>query len=1081
MLKKGMGFAMVFLLGLQGCKSPLPEELVEASVDIPDNIDFNYDVKPILSDKCFSCHGPDLDGLKGDLRLDIAESAYSALGDHGDRYAIVPGKLSKSELFHRIISDDEEVMMPPPNSNLVLTDREKAILSRWIEQGAEYKDHWSFIPPSMPDIEDCPSETSTIDYLVQQEWYSQGLQPNPRADKETLIRRLSFDLTGLPPSLEEVDEFLADDDPEAYETLVDRLLARPAYGERMAAIWMDVARYADSDGYLDDKHRSFSPWRDWVIHAYNSNMPYNEFVTWQLAGDLIPDSHKESILATAFNRLHKRNTEAGIDFEEFRVEYVADRVQTLSTGIMGLSVQCARCHDHKYDEISQKDYYKMFGMFNSTHEVGSPAYGPDQTPGPALLLTDETQDSLIAFLHQETSKLEGELKQVREKSDEKISQWLGSKNDDQLLNEVKRNISRSLTDHYPLDGYQKSSNGTFSLNNDLVASRSGTVSDPIFRPGVKGNAFFVNEFNTVSLGDKVGWFERTEPFTLDYWLYPDTVYEEVGVIYHCEDLRLGLKGYSMFLKDNRLQFIMAHSFPQNAIVLETLEALMPKKWHHITVTYDGGSKARGVQLYLDGKPMETKTIEDNLYKGILFQPDIHTYGFKGITLGNRPHILPLLHGGIDEVKVYNEALSAMEVRCAHDENETMAYLKSLSDGEKVSYVKDYYWNVKAEDVGEIKQRLRDERRKENEVLNEVSEIMVLGDLPEPRPTYVLDRGVFDQHAEEVEPGVPEAVYPYDSSLPKNRLGLTQWLFDPNHPLTSRVYVNRLWQMFFGKGIVETSEDFGNQGKLPSHPELLDYLAVRFVELGWDVKKLQKEIVMSEVYQLASNVSQEGLEKDPENIYLARGSRFRLPAEMIRDNALASSGLLVERIGGESTYPYQPAGLWDELSNKSWRYQYLQEPGEGLYRRSLYTIWKRTAPPPSMLIFDAPERGECKVRRQTTSTPLQALVLLNDPQYVEANRALAASVLEEYPNDTVEQIQQIFRSITGRRPISVEENLLSRFLEEEIQRFKENPKDRDDYLTVGEYRIDSDLDANQLAALATIAHSIMNTDEGYTRK
>lgn len=1071
---------MVVVLSIVSCQSDLPDEIAKVYAEIPEVVDYNFHVKPILSDKCFSCHGPDVEGLKGGFRLDIEDAAKGKIED-SNRRAIVPGKLGRSEVYHRILAEEDQGIMPPPESNLTLSPREKAILIKWIDQGAEYKPHWSFIPPTIPTSLANRDSLAPIDYLVNEVRSSKGLSPNPKADKETLIRRLALDLTGLPPSLSEVETFLQDPSENAYEKWVDYYLAQPSYGERMASIWMDVARYADSDGYLDDKHRDFTPWRDWVIDAYNKNMPYDQFVTWQIAGDLIPNRTKESVLATAFNRLHKKNSEAGIVFEEFRVEYVADRVQTLSQGIMGLSIQCARCHDHKYDEISQKDYYKLFGMFNSTHEVGSPAYGPDQTPGPALLLSSPEEDQLLDDLKNQKRKLATQYQQLSTTDRNDIQHWINNQTERQVIHKIEAQTQSDLVDYYPLDGYQTTRQGDLVLENRAAPQRPGKLTDPVFQDGIKGSAFFVNEFNTLSLGDKVGWFERTEPFSIEFWMYPDTVYAEVGVLYHCEDLRLGLKGYSFFLRENYLQFIMAHSFPQNAIILESQAPLKPQEWHHIVMTYDGSSQANGVTIYHNGKEMAVTPEADNLYKGILYEPDIHTYGFKGITAGNRTHILPMLNGGIDEIKLYDTDLTAIQVKYAYDPDQFSLALKPKDVSDWSDQLASFYQKYMNPDLKDLRTQIAEVRREENTLLNEISEIMVLGDLPEPRPTYVLDRGLYSQPTEEVEPGVPEAIFAYPESFPKNRNGLTQWLFDPEHPLTSRVYVNRLWQMFFGKGLVRTSEDFGNQGELPSHPELLDYLAIRFMEVDWDIKAMIKEIVLSETYQQSSKGRPEVMEKDPENIYFARGPRFRMSAEMIRDQALAASGLLVDKVGGKSTYPYQPDGLWDELSNKSWRYPYLQEPGEGLYRRSMYTIWKRTAPPPSMLIFDVPERSECRVRRQETSTPLQALVLLNDPQYVEACRVMASQLMEDQNNNLETQINQIYRLIVGRKPTAKEHQLMKNYFEQEHDRFLADPVAQKAYLSVGEIPPSPSIDAAYLAALTSVAHATLNTTEAYTRK
>jgi hypothetical protein len=1071
-------------LTLTGCGVKKPADVVLAEKEIPDLIDFNYDVKPILSDKCFACHGPDKKKQKGGLRLDTEEGAYAALKNAGGKHAIVPNDLSASVAFHMMISDDPEKKMPPANSNLKLSSKEIAVIARWIEQGAQYKPHWSFIKPeksSPPATKNKTWARKPIDQFVMARLEKEGITPSKEANREDLIRRASFDLTGLPPTLEEIDAFLADKSPDAYEKLIDRLLKSPAYGERMASEWMDVARYADSDGYLDDKHREFSPWRDWVIHAFNRNLPYDKFITWQLAGDLIPNKSKETILATAFNRLNKKSSEAGIVFEEYRVEYNADRVQTVSTGIMGLSVQCARCHDHKYDPVSQEDYYKMFGLFNSTNEIGSPVYGPDQTPGPALLLTEPENEKLLTFIDQQTAELESQKNNHLKASGPTFQAWLNSGKISGDL--VAKTSKAGLEAYYPFDELVPQGDKKIGTPNLVNPKKPATCNEPILRPGIKGNAYFVSDYNSIKLGHNIGYHERTEPFSVDLWINPNTVYPDAGIFYNCEDLRLGYKGYSLRLANNKLEFIIAHSYPQNAIQVSTIYPVPAKKWTRVTVTYDGSSKAAGANIYINGRKAAVSRDFDNLYKGLLYEKDIHTYGFDGFTLGQRNLLIPFKDGGIDELKIYNQELTALEVLYSHDPasaEKVMADARLPQNGQMLEQF--YFAHVDAKSRI-LREKLKAKWDEKNNLLNKIPEIMVMGDLKKPRPTYVLARGVYNAPEKEVVPSALESVLPFDKNLPKNRLGLAKWLFDKNNPLTSRVFVNRIWQMHFGKGLVASSGDFGNQGDLPSHPQVLDWLAVDFIENGWDIHKLHKTIMMSATYRQSSVISKELNEKDPDNVLLARGARFRLSAEMIRDNSLAISGLLVSKLGGKSVYPYQPEGIWDELSNKHWRYKYLQEPGEGLYRRSLYTIWKRTSPPPAMLIFDAPERGECVVRRRPTSTPLQALVLLNDPQHVEAARVLAENLLKERKGDNSidDRLKKAFRIITGRQPDQKEKEILGRFYSAELKRFQNKPKDAIEYLSTGEIEWNKSLKPAEIAALATVANSIMNTDEGYTRK
>ncbi|WP_020532598.1 DUF1553 domain-containing protein [Flexithrix dorotheae] len=1056
------------VLYLVSCNTPKPDEIVAIEKELPEKVDFNLHIKPILSDRCFACHGPDKANQKGDLRLDTPEGAFAALGDELNRHAIVPKKIGKSEVFKRIISEDPELVMPPTESNLTLSLEEKALIIKWIEQGAEYKPHWSFIPAEKKEIPKVKNEDwvkNEIDHFVLRKIEKKDWKVAEKASKETLIRRASFDITGLPPTLEEINQFLEDDSPDAFEKVVERLLASSSYGERMAAEWMDIARFTDSDGYLDDKHRDFSPWRDWVIKSFNENMPYNQFISWQIAGDLMPNATQAQIMATAFNRLHKKNSEAGIDFEEFRVEYVADRTNTLGAAFLGLTMECARCHDHKYDPISQEDYYKLFSFFNSTNELGTAIYGPDQTPGPSLMLTSEEQEKQIAFLNKLISEKEAHLQTTKENLRKNL-------NEEYDIERVKKSLKTGLLAHYPFDKFQEKGNNLISPNT-VSATRPATLSEAIIKEGKFGKGIYVGDYNRVTLDKKIGWYERTDPFSISLWLYPDTLYKDVSVFHHNEDYRLGTKGYLMQLKENKICFTMSHSWPHNAIEIITEKPLPIKTWTQVTMTYDGSSNAEGLSLYFNGEKQPVDIRLNNLYKTILYEYNIHTYGFAGFQLAARSKYTPFKNGGIDDLKIFRKELSSLEVLYNFDANS----IAKLDKNTLAGYWADFNVNNDPQ-IQRINKGIKKIRDEENEYLKQISEIMVMGDLPEPRNTYILNRGDYRAHGKEVKPGTPKNILPFDEeNYPANRLGLARWLTDSKNPLTARVVVNRVWQQYFGKGLVKTSDDFGNQGDLPTHPDLLDWLTVDFIESGWDLKALQKKIVLSATYQQSSKTTPKMLELDPDNVMLARGSRFRLSAEAIRDNALAISGLLVDKIGGQSVYPYQPEGLWDELSNKSWRYKYLQEPGEGLYRRSLYTVWKRTSPPPGMLIFDAPERSVCTVKRQNTSTPIQALVLQNDPQYQEASRFIAQRMLLEGREDP---LSFGFQLITGRKPMEKETRLILQLYDKELENFENHPEKADKYLNIGESDYRKELPKPQLAALAVVANTILNTSEGYTR-
>ena len=738
---------------------------------IPDVVDFNFHVKPILSDRCFTCHGPDENSREGDLAFHTQEHAFAALGENLDRYAIVAGHPDSSTMVSRIYADDPDDVMPPPESNLTMTDYERKIITRWIEQGAEWKEHWSLIPPTKANIPKVTDEAwiqNEIDYFVLSKIEAQGYSPNERADKRRLLRRASFDLTGLAPSKKQIAAFLKDDSDNAFEKQIDQMLSGHAYAERMSSEWMDLARYADTHGYQDDFERFNWPWRDWVIHAFDTNMPYDQFVTWQIAGDLLPDASLEQKLATAFNRNHKITQEGGVIPEEYRVEYVADRTNTFGMAFIGLSMECARCHDHKYDPISQKNYFELYSFFNNVPEEGLIAtYGA--IPEPYVTLTQEDMSKTLDFI--------------------------------------------------------------------------------------------------------------------------------------------------------------------------------------------------------------------------------------------------------------NAADSIKEVP-----------------------------------------------------------VLVMGERKDKRQTYILSRGQYDLPTQEVFSSTPESILAFTDKYDQNRLGLAQWLFDSSNPLTARVAVNRLWQQLFGSGIVKTSYDFGNQGTLPTHPALLDYLAVTYQENGWNTKEMLKYIMSSSTYQQSAKLSAELLEADPENSLLARAPRNRLQSEMIRDHALDISNLLVDKVGGPSVKPYQPGGLWEETTGGGGgsTAKYIQDDGDGLYRRSLYTFWKRTVPPPSMMTFDSATRNICSVKRQITSTPLQALVMMNDPQIVEAARMLAYRSIEEADESAEDRISFMFELATSRQPDKEEVSLIKTLFDIELDRYIKQPENAGKFLSVGNFAMKPILEVSEFAAYASVASAILNLDETITR-
>lgn len=743
------------------------------SLAAPDEVSYNFHIRPILSDKCFKCHGPDANKREAGLRLDIADSAYAPLKETKGAFAIVPGKPEASELYNRISSGDTSVIMPPVDAHLgVLTTYEVKLFKQWIKQGAHYETHWAFTAPkksALPVLADQDWTKNEIDFFIKEKLDQLSLKPNEEADKERLLKRVSFDLTGLPPSLELMDKFLADNSANAYEKVVDELIKTPQYGEKMAVRWMDVARYADSYGYQDDNIRTQWPWRDWVIHAFNANLPYNRFVTWQIAGDMLPNASKEQIMATGFFRNHKYTEEGGVIPEEYRIEYLIDKTKTYGTGILGVTIECAQCHDHKYDPFSQKDYYRLFAFFNNTREVG----------------------------------------------------------------------------------------------------------------------------------------------------------------------------------------------------------------------------------------------------------------YEGDVMASKPAKAPILRLGDDEVR------------------NTLSWI--------------------------------------NKVDHDSLYVSVMGEQDTVRKTHVLNRGVYDAPGEEVQPAAINAVMRFDTTrFVRNRLGLAAWTVDPRNPLTARVFVNGIWQDLFGRGIIKTTGDFGMQGELPSHPALLDWLAVDFMEHDWNIKRLIKQLVMSAIYRQSVKVSEEKLKKDPENVYLARGPRQRLQAEFVRDMVLASSGLLVKTVGGASVKPYQPKGLWESAtSGRGVLASYKQDHGDALYRRGLYTFIKLTVPPPSMGLFDASNRDQCEVKRSKTNTPLQALMMLNDPAVLEASRVLAQKLLAE-PGSMEQKIGKAFRLIVCRKALPAESVVLQGYYREQWEGFSQKRLDAAATIKAGEYKGPEHADLNSLAALMKVVEAIYNLEESITK-
>ncbi|WPP48346.1 DUF1553 domain-containing protein [Catalinimonas niigatensis] len=1030
---------------------------------VPKQVDFNLHVKPILSDRCFACHGPDNNKREAELRLDTEEGAFSALKE-SEGHAFVAGKPEQSVAFQRISSTDPEIMMPPPESNLVLTDYEIEVIEKWIEQGAEWKEHWSFIPPAkheLPEVDQQEWVQNPIDHFVLAKLENEGLQPAPPATKEKLLRRVTFDLTGLPPTVEEIEAFLQDDAPDAYEKVVDRLLASSHFGERMAPVWLDLSRYADSHGYQDDRPRTMWPWRDWVVEAFNENLPYDQFITWQLAGDLLPDATYEQKLATGFNRNHAITQEGGVIEEEYLTEYAADRTNTFSTTFLGLTVECARCHDHKYDPISQKEYFQLYAFFNNVPERGQIDY-LNEAPEPAMRVEDAELEAKKTYVDSTILALENRLNQLESQKTPAFKTWL-AQNPSPDIDTESDQLAYFKLDIMEAQQFRGDYSDFPGLMNTGLPKK---IDLPAHVEGKYGKALQFNGANFLTLDD-IADFDHHDHFSLGGWIKHSNAHELRAGLLSRRNGEISRQGYDLTLtKDNKLSLRLIHHADRGDYLdAETVSSIPPQQWTHVFATYDGSGKASGVRLYINGKNQPLKTRHDNLgRKSILNGNEFlignwysrnkayDTYGFTG--------------GSIDEVRIYHRTLSPLEVQQVAE--------TQPSQQENALYA--HYLQKQDQEFYRITRRLDSLRQLDVSIPH----VMIMQEREERKPAYLLARGSYDAPTEEVERATPEAVLAFDKKYPRDRLGLAQWLLAPENPLTSRVAVNRFWQMYFGKGIVKTPEDFGNQGELPTHPELLDWLSVEFRESGWDVKALQKLIVMSATYQQSAKVDKEKQQRDSENLLLARGPNTRLTAEMFRDNALAVSGLLYDSLGGKWVKPYQPDDIWKAMANQIGENKYRASKGPGLYRRSLYTYWKRTIPPPTMVMFDAPERTLCTAKRQSTSTPLQSLALLNDPQIVEASRKLAERMLAEGGVSIEEQIAFGFQAVTSRQPKAEELSLLQALYQDKLEYYQQNPEEVEGLLTVGDAPFNQQLEKVQIATLAVVANTLFNLDEAKFR-
>jgi hypothetical protein len=1034
-------------------------------------VSFNRDIRPILSSKCFHCHGPSEKSRKAKLRLDIEESALS---ERDGIRALVPGNHDDSELWHRILSDDPEEMMPPPESKKPMTKEEISLFKTWIAEGAKWEDHWSFTPikqPALPEVSNLNWCRNPIDRFVLRTLDRHGLKPSPEADRPTLARRLFLDLTGLPPSPAEVKTFVNDQSPDALERLVDRLLASDGYAERMTLVWMDAARYGDTSVFHDDGPRTMWPWRDWILNAYKNNMPFDQFTVEQLAGDLLPESTVEQKIASGFNRNHATTDEGGVIAEEFRVEYVVDRVKTTANVWMGLTMECAQCHSHKYDPISQEEYFGFYAFYNNNADPGMQTRRGNQAP--VVNVESSVQKKKKTELEKKKDEISKKQDDRRKEAKKAFDDW----SEEQFLTagEKKTPIAPSgLISHLPLDHFEKNITPDIARNTTdcRLHGKAKPIGNAKFNGGLKieGNGFV----------EIKGFKDPTwnKPFSYGCWVKTSNGNQN-GAVFAKMDEGNAFRGFDLWLQGGKPGAHIIHKWQDNAVKVVGKKKIAAKKWQHVFITYDGSGRAAGTRVFLNGEKLDHTVEADGLTATIATD--------KPLRLGRRFNTSITNGVEIDDVRFYDRELTSIEVQSLFG-SDTITPLLAISAGDRTpgqtKTLFDHYLNS----IDKPYQALGKEKDKINGELASLIKTkitsMIMADNPanKMRKTYLLMRGQYSSpdKSKEFEPATPTFLPAMKEDLPKTRLGLAKWIVDPRHPLTARVAANRHWQTIFGRGLTDTPSDFGSQGNWPTHPDLINWLAADFRDNGWNVKRAIKQMVTSATYRQSSVTRPEHLEKDPVNLYHARAPRFRMMGEFVRDNALAISGLLKRELGGAGVKPYQPPGLWVEVSLSGGR-KFIRDKGEKLYRRSMYTYWKRSAPQPALMAFDTPSREVCVLQRQRTNTPMQALVTLNDDQFVEAARHFARRILNSGKETFPEKLNFAFEWATGRPGDQLRIDVLKEFYDEQSKIFKDDPKRADELLSVGESPRDEKLDPYDHAAWTLLASIILNLDETLNRE
>ena len=1042
-------------------------------------IDFQRDVRPILSNNCFQCHGPDKGTRMAELRLDTREGAFAK---RAKGTTIVPGDREASLLYQRITHEDETMRMPPVYSKKELAKEQIAVLRKWIEEGASWDRHWSFKEIERPELPVVKNETwvrSPLDRFVLARLEAEGLTPAPEADRRTLARRVALDLTGLPPDPGTLGNFLDDTSERAYEKLVDRLLKSKHWGEHRARYWLDAARYGDTHGIHIDNYREMWPYRDWVIRAFNDNKPFDEFTVEQIAGDLLPSPTLDQLVATGFHRCNITTNEGGVIPEEYEAIYAKDRVDTTGTVFLGLTVGCATCHNHKFDPIAQREFYSLAAFFRNTTQYVMD--GNISDPPPILVVPNDEDLGRWYELRLEAAETEAKIEDRAAAIDEVFTKWLASK-DYRFIQTPLEKSAELLT----LISDDEAAVETEGIRKKIALHQGAVVGEG---PNKNQSALRFGKESWVELPSLK--LDSDTPFSIATWVYQPKV-EEQFILAGQYDPEDDYRGWSITISERQVTFKMTgektageENPPAVRIFPVNTKRLPTGVWTHIVVTHDGSGERAGLRIYRNGNVLLAHGSEFFTRVEGSILTDRPLYLARGITKGRGdrgdPELRHFSGGGIADFRVFNRPITVQEAKLVS----LWSVLQSTRGQEPETLSKEerealrfYYLNVKDTEYRRLVGRQQEIDREWREIRRRGGVTHVMQEIPGKEPeAHVLYRGMYDQPRERVRANTPSALHPMHASWPRNRLGLAKWFIDEANPLTSRVVVNRYWQEVFGTGLVKTSEDFGSQGEPPSHPELLDWLAVEFRESGWDIKQFFRTLVTSSTYCQSAQTTAEKIEKDPENQLLSRGPLFRMDGETIRDYALAASGLLVRKIGGPSVKPYQPKGVWEAVAMESSNTRiYEQDSGAKLYRRSIYTFWKRFAPPPSMGIFNAPTREHTTVRRERTNTPLQALVTLNDTQLIEASRYLAQKAMREAGEDFDQRLNYVTTRLLARHFGKKEREVAKRNYEGFLGLYARNTKKAKKFLAVGDSPADEALPVTESAAWTLLTSQMMNLDE-----